>query len=129
MPNMDRRGFLKLSAALGASLAWSYAGARPKASKSGWKERRAAERASVLLELGERLDEQAEEIARLVAREMGKPFRLALDREVRGAADKFRYFAGAARAIEGEVTGASPASNDSRRVAAASVPQADTPAG
>jgi acyl-CoA reductase-like NAD-dependent aldehyde dehydrogenase len=40
---------------------------------------------------------------------MGKPYRLALDREVRSAADKCRYFAGAARAIQGEVTGASPA--------------------
>jgi alkaline phosphatase D len=40
MPNMDRRQFLKFSAAIGATMAWSYAGARPKASKSGWKERR-----------------------------------------------------------------------------------------
>src|SRR5262245_36056470 len=40
MPTMDRRDFLKLSAALGASLAWSYAGAHPHRSKSGWKERR-----------------------------------------------------------------------------------------
>jgi acyl-CoA reductase-like NAD-dependent aldehyde dehydrogenase len=40
---------------------------------------------------------------------MGKPYRLTLEREVRGAVDKFRYYAGAARAIEGEVTGASPA--------------------
>lgn len=77
--------------------------------ESGWKERRAAERASVLLELGARLDEKAEDIARLIAREMGKPFRLSLDREVRGAADKFRFFAGAARSLEGQVTGASPA--------------------
>lgn len=77
--------------------------------ESDWKERRAAERAAVLLEAADRLDAQAEEIATLVAREMGKPFRLSLDREVRGAADKLRYFAGAARTIEGEVTGASPA--------------------
>jgi acyl-CoA reductase-like NAD-dependent aldehyde dehydrogenase len=77
--------------------------------ESDWTERRAADRAAVLLELGTRLDAQAEEIAQLVAREMGKPIRLALDREVRGAADKFRFFAGAARAIEGQVTGASPA--------------------
>ncbi|MEO8161205.1 MAG: PhoD-like phosphatase N-terminal domain-containing protein, partial [Arenimonas sp.] len=35
---MDRRQFLQLSAALGASLAWS--GAIAKRSKSGWKERR-----------------------------------------------------------------------------------------
>ena len=82
--------------------------ARRAFDESDWKDRRAADRASVLLELGERLDARAEEIARLVAREMGKPIRLALDRELRGAADKFRYFAGAARAIEGQVTGASP---------------------
>jgi acyl-CoA reductase-like NAD-dependent aldehyde dehydrogenase len=83
--------------------------ARRAFEESAWKERRAAERADVLLELGARLDAAAEEIARLVSREMGKPFRLSLDREVRGAADKFRYFAGAARAVEGQVTGASPA--------------------
>ncbi len=77
--------------------------------RSDWRERRAAGRADVLLELGRRLDDRAEELARLIAAEMGKPYRLALDREVRGAADKCRYFAGAARAIEGEVTGASPA--------------------
>ena len=83
--------------------------ARAAFEQSDWKDRRAADRASVLLELGRRLDAAAEEISRLVAAEMGKPYRLTLEREVRGAADKFRYFAGAARAIEGEVTGASPA--------------------
>jgi aldehyde dehydrogenase (NAD+) len=83
--------------------------ARKAFDQSDWKDRRAAGRADVLLELGRRLDDAAEDIARLIAAEMGKPYRLSLDREVRGAADKFRYFAGAARAIEGEVTGASPA--------------------
>jgi aldehyde dehydrogenase (NAD+) len=83
--------------------------ARAAFDHSDWRDRRAAERANVLLELGRRLDDAAEDISRLVSAEMGKPYRLTLDREVRGAADKFRYFAGAARAIEGEVTGASPA--------------------
>ena len=87
----------------------AVAAARRAFDASDWKNRRGADRASVLLEVGARLDTQAEEIARLVAREMGKPIRLALDREIRGAADKLRYFAGAARAIEGQVTGASPA--------------------
>jgi acyl-CoA reductase-like NAD-dependent aldehyde dehydrogenase len=82
--------------------------ARNAFEQSDWRDRRAAGRADVLLELGRRLDDAAENIALLVAAEMGKPYRLSLDREVRGAADKFRYFAGAARAIEGEVTGASP---------------------
>jgi acyl-CoA reductase-like NAD-dependent aldehyde dehydrogenase len=83
--------------------------ARKAFEQSDWKDRRAADRASVLLELGQRLDAVAEDVARVVAAEMGKPYRLALDREVRGAADKFRYYAGAARAVEGQVTGASPA--------------------
>ena len=38
MPTMDRRAFLQLSAALGATLAWG--GAVAKRSKSGWRERR-----------------------------------------------------------------------------------------
>ncbi|HWH06233.1 MAG TPA: aldehyde dehydrogenase family protein [Gaiellaceae bacterium] len=87
----------------------AVAAARRAFEESGWKERRAADRAAVLLEVADRVDDAAEDLAVLVAREMGKPIRLALDREIRGAADKFRYFAGAARAIEGEVTGASPA--------------------
>jgi acyl-CoA reductase-like NAD-dependent aldehyde dehydrogenase len=87
----------------------AVAAARDAYERSDWRDRRAAGRADVLLELGRRLDDSAEEMARLIAAEMGKPYRLALDREVRGAADKLRYFAGAARAIEGDVTGASPA--------------------
>jgi alkaline phosphatase D len=38
MASIDRRAFLKLSASLGAALAWGGAFARP--SKSGWRERR-----------------------------------------------------------------------------------------
>ena len=38
MQGMDRRGFLKLASALGASLAWGGVAAR--ASSSGWRERR-----------------------------------------------------------------------------------------
>ena len=82
--------------------------ARRAFNESGWKERRAAERAAVLLRLADRLEADARPIAELVAREMGKPVRLSLDREVHGAVDKLRYFAGAARALDGGVTGASP---------------------
>jgi len=37
---------------------------------------------------------------------MGKPIRISLTREVDGAIDKLRYFAGAARMLDGHVTGA-----------------------
>ena len=36
---------------------------------------------------------------------MGKPMRVNLAREVEGAVDKLRFFAGAARLLEGRVTG------------------------
>ena len=38
MPTLDRRQFLKLAAAMGATLAWSCSTLRP--SSSGWRERR-----------------------------------------------------------------------------------------
>jgi NAD-dependent aldehyde dehydrogenases len=44
-------------------------------------------------------------ISELIAREMGKPIRVNMAREVEGAVDKLRYFAGAARFLEGHVTG------------------------
>jgi acyl-CoA reductase-like NAD-dependent aldehyde dehydrogenase len=87
----------------------AVAAAREAFVTSGWKDRRAAERAAVLLELADRLEAQAAPIAELVAREMGKPIRLSVDREIHGAIDKLRFFAGAARALVGDVTGASPA--------------------
>jgi acyl-CoA reductase-like NAD-dependent aldehyde dehydrogenase len=87
----------------------AVAAAREAFSSSGWKERRAAERAAVLLELADRLEGEALPIARLVSREMGKPIRLSLEREIHGAVDKLRYFAGAARGLDGDVTGSSPA--------------------
>ena len=83
--------------------------ARRAFAESGWKERRAADRAAVLLELADRVEAEARPMAELVSREMGKPIRLSLDRELNGAIDKLRYFAGAARTLEGSVTGASPA--------------------
>ena len=48
----------------------AVAAARRAFDQSDWKDRRAADRATVLLELGARLDAQAEEISQLVAREI-----------------------------------------------------------
>lgn len=76
--------------------------------ESDWATRRAADRGRVLLELADRLEANLEEIAILGTREMGKPIRLMRDREIKGAVDKFRYFAGAGRLLDGTVTGASP---------------------
>jgi acyl-CoA reductase-like NAD-dependent aldehyde dehydrogenase len=77
--------------------------------ESDWTTRRAADRGAVLLELADRLEAIIPEISELSTREMGKPIRLMRDREMKGAVDKFRYFAGAGRLLDGTVTGASPA--------------------
>ena len=80
-----------------------------RAALPAWKARRAADRAAVLLELADRLEANIEPIAQLISREMGKPIRLSRVRELVGAVDKLRFFAGAARLLHGDVTGASPA--------------------
>lgn len=66
-------------------------------------------RAAVLLELADRLEARTGELSRLVAREMGKPVRYARERELEPAIDRIRFYAGAARLVEGVVTSAAPA--------------------
>ena len=75
---------------------------------SSWARMKASQRATALLALADVLEANGEEIARLVAQEMGKPIVLARDDDVATAADRLRYFAGAARALNGSLTGASP---------------------
>ena len=71
-----------------------------------WRWRKGSERAAALLAFAGALAGRAGEISELIAREMGKPVRVTLAREVEGAVDKLRYFAGAARFLEGHVTAA-----------------------
>jgi acyl-CoA reductase-like NAD-dependent aldehyde dehydrogenase len=66
--------------------------------------------ALVLLAFADALAARAREISELIAGEMGKPVRVNLAREVEGAVDKLRYFAGAARMLEGNSRGTAPES-------------------
>lgn len=70
----------------------------------GWAETPPAERARALLKLADRLEERAEELAQLEAQNVGKPKFLA-DFEVPFIADNLRFFAGAARCLEGRSAG------------------------
>jgi acyl-CoA reductase-like NAD-dependent aldehyde dehydrogenase len=81
-------------------------GAARKAFDHGpWPRIRATDRASALTALADALAKRESEAGELIAREMGKPIRVARGREVSGAVDRLRYFAGAARMLEGRVTG------------------------
>ena len=80
--------------------------ARRAFDQGGWRWRKGSERAKALLAFADALAARAREISELIAREMGKPVRVNMAREVEGAVDKLRYFAGATRMLEGQVTGA-----------------------
>jgi 1-pyrroline dehydrogenase len=62
------------------------------------------DRALPLLRLADRLEERAEEFAQLEALNVGKPIKDARD-EIPFACDNMRFFAGAARTLEGRAAG------------------------
>jgi 1-pyrroline dehydrogenase len=69
-----------------------------------WLEATPAERAELLLKLADVVDENAEELAEIESRNVGKPLSYARD-EMPVCADNLRFFAGAARILEGRSAG------------------------
>src|SRR5438046_4899711 len=69
-----------------------------------WLETTPAERAELLLKLADALDEHADELAELESRNVGKPLSYAKD-EMPICVDNLRFFAGAARVLEGRSAG------------------------
>jgi 1-pyrroline dehydrogenase len=69
-----------------------------------WRRSTPAERATALLALADRLDAHAGELTRLEALNAGKPLAAAAD-ELPLCADHLRFFAGAARVLEGKAAG------------------------
>jgi aminobutyraldehyde dehydrogenase len=70
----------------------------------GWAAVPPNERALALLRLADRLEEHAEELAELESLNVGKPIAAARE-EIPFAADHMRFFAGAARTLEGRAAG------------------------
>jgi len=64
-----------------------------------------AERAQALLALADLVDEHAEELARIEALNAGKPLAAVAGDELPVMADNLRFFAGAARCLEGRAAG------------------------
>jgi 1-pyrroline dehydrogenase len=69
-----------------------------------WRETTPGERAEVLLKLAALIDEHMDELAELESRNVGKPLSYAKD-EMPVCSDNFRFFAGAARVLEGKSAG------------------------
>jgi betaine-aldehyde dehydrogenase len=71
----------------------------------GWSQATPAERATALLGLADAIEEHADEIARLEALNAGKPLSAVRNDELPVMADNLRFFAGAARCLEGRAAG------------------------
>ena len=70
-----------------------------------WSVTTPADRAALLLKLADAVGERGEEIADLEAADAGKPRGSVLDDEVPPMVDQLRFFAGAARCMEGRAAG------------------------
>ena len=79
--------------------------AAAKGAFDGWAATTPGERAHALLRLADAIEEHADEIADLEAANAGKPRQAFLDDEVPAMADQLRFFAGAARCMEGKAAG------------------------
>src|SRR5918912_324715 len=69
-----------------------------------WLETTPQERSEILLKLADAIDDNAEELAQIESRNVGKPIGAARD-ELPVCADNLRFFAGAARLLEGKSAG------------------------
>ena len=71
---------------------------------SEWKLKTPKDRMELLLKLADAIDDNAEELTRLESLNVGKPMAIATD-EMPFSADNLRFFAGAARNLEGKAGG------------------------
>ena len=76
-----------------------------RAAFPGWSQATPAERAAALLALADVIEANTEEIARLEALNAGKPLAAVAGDELPVMADNLRFFAGAARCLEGRAAG------------------------
>jgi aminobutyraldehyde dehydrogenase len=79
-------------------------GAAARAFES-WSDTTPMERSRLLLRLADAIEAKAEQFARLESLNCGKPYSRALGDEIPAIADCFRFFAGAARTMNGPVAG------------------------
>jgi betaine-aldehyde dehydrogenase len=70
-----------------------------------WSAKTPGERSLALLRIAEVIEERADEIADLESADAGKPRKAFLDDEIPFMVDNLRFFAGAARSLEGRAAG------------------------
>jgi betaine-aldehyde dehydrogenase len=83
--------------------------ANAKKAQKDWAKKTPGERARILLTLADAIEQDAENLTKLEVQETGKPRAVFHDGELPFAADNLRFFAGAARSLDG--TGAAELSH------------------
>ena len=71
----------------------------------GWRDATPATRQLALFRIADALEARAEEIVRAESENTGKPIGLTMEEEIPMAVDQIRFFAGAARVLEGKSAG------------------------
>ena len=71
----------------------------------GWGDSTPQDRSNALLKIADAIEARAEEINAVESRDTGKPLGLTMSEEMPYASDHFRFFAGAARVLEGRSAG------------------------
>jgi betaine-aldehyde dehydrogenase len=72
---------------------------------AGWRRTTPSERSLALIRIADAIEARAEEIVRAECQNTGKPFALTMSEEVPPMVDQIRFFAGAARVLEGRSAG------------------------
>jgi betaine-aldehyde dehydrogenase len=70
-----------------------------------WRDSTPSERQRILLKIADAYEARAEEFVKLEAQNTGKPFALTASEEIPPMVDQIRFFAGAARCLEGKAAG------------------------
>jgi betaine-aldehyde dehydrogenase len=70
-----------------------------------WRDVTPAERSRALLRIADAFEERGEELIRAECDNTGKPYEITLDDELPASVDQIRFFAGAARVLEGRAAG------------------------
>lgn len=86
----------------------AVAAARKAFDDGEWTTMEPAERAHILYTFANLLAEHQEEIAQIEAMDAGKPYTAALEDDIGGTIEHFRYYAGWATKISGKTTNVSP---------------------
>src|ERR687895_1836470 len=71
----------------------------------GWRDATPSERQLALLKIADAIEERAEELVAVESQNTGKPRELTMSEEVPPMVDQIRFFAGAARVLEGKSAG------------------------